>query len=126
MTVSGDRLASETDHRIWFSGSAPCDEHGRLLALASPDLREIAEGLRAAFMLSSKPGPDGYPDEYTKITTYARIISDQARALDSSATPPRARRGRRSRMTAPSPTGTPPPPVLASRPSTAVSGAIAS
>ncbi|MEU9074441.1 ThiF family adenylyltransferase [Kitasatospora sp. NPDC048538] len=87
VTVSGDRLVSGTDHRIWFSGSAPCDEHGRPLALASPELREIAEGMRADFMLSSKPGPDGYPDEYTKITAYARIIADQAHALDSSATP---------------------------------------
>ncbi|MFE6868800.1 ThiF family adenylyltransferase [Kitasatospora sp. NPDC057692] len=86
MTISGDRLVSGTDHRIWFSGSVPCDEHGRPLALASPDLREIAEGMRAGFMLSSKPGPDGYPDEYTKITAYARIIADQAHALDSSAT----------------------------------------
>ncbi|MER6396048.1 ThiF family adenylyltransferase [Kitasatospora sp. NPDC001603] len=87
VTVSGDRLVSGTDHRIWFSGSVPCDEHGRPLALASPELREVAEGVRADFMLSSKPGPDGYPDEYTKITAYARIIADQAHALDSSATP---------------------------------------
>ncbi|WP_395297166.1 ThiF family adenylyltransferase [Kitasatospora hibisci] len=87
VTVSGDRLVSGTDHRIWFSGSVPCDEHGRPLALASPELREIAEGVRADFMLSSKPGPDGYPDEYAKITAYARIIADQAHTLDPSATP---------------------------------------
>ncbi|WP_030462065.1 ThiF family adenylyltransferase [Kitasatospora sp. NRRL B-11411] len=87
ITVSGDRLVSGTDHRIWFSGSAPCNEHGRPLAMASADLREIAEGLQTDFMLSSKPGPDGYPDEYTKITAYVRIIADQARALDLSATP---------------------------------------
>lgn len=47
----------------------------------------IAEGMLATFMLSSKPSPDGYPDEYTKITAYARIIADQAQALDPSATP---------------------------------------
>ncbi|MGV9922080.1 ThiF family adenylyltransferase [Streptomyces cellulosae] len=87
MTVSGDRLVSGTDHRIWFGGSTPCDEHGRPLALANPEARVIAEGLQANFMLSSKPGTDGYPDEYTKITAYARIIADQAHALDSTATP---------------------------------------
>ncbi|RZB19606.1 ThiF family adenylyltransferase [Streptomyces sp. F001] len=86
VTISGDRLVSGTDHRIWFSGSAPCDEHGRPLALANPETRVIAEGMQANFMLSSKPSPDGYPDEYTKITAYARIIADQAQALDSSAT----------------------------------------
>ncbi|WP_439813270.1 DUF6791 domain-containing protein [Streptomyces sp. P9-2] len=87
VTVSGDRLVSGTDHRIWFSGSTPCTEHGRPLALAHPENRVIAEGLQANFMLSSKPGPNGYPDEYTKITAYARIIADQAQALDPSATP---------------------------------------
>ncbi|MFL1897551.1 DUF6791 domain-containing protein [Streptomyces tauricus] len=87
VTISGDRLVSGTDHRIWFSGSAPCDEHGRPLALANPENRVIAEGMQANFMLSSKPSPDGYPDEYTKIATYSRIIADQAHALDSTATP---------------------------------------
>ncbi|CAL9326189.1 hypothetical protein SUDANB135_07010 (plasmid) [Streptomyces sp. SudanB135_2055] len=87
MTVSGDRLVSGTDHRIWFGGSTPCTEHGRPLAIANPETRVIAEGRQANFMLSAKPGPDGYPDEYTKITAYARIIADQAQALDSSATP---------------------------------------
>ncbi|MFD0257492.1 ThiF family adenylyltransferase [Kitasatospora indigofera] len=87
VTVSGDRLVSGTDHRIWFGGSIPCNEYGRPLALASPEPREIAEGMQVHFMLSSKPGPDGYHDEYTKITAYARIVADQAHALDSSTTP---------------------------------------
>jgi hypothetical protein len=87
VTISGDRLVSGTDHRIWFSGSTPCDERGRPLALANPESRVIAEGMQANFMLSSKPSPDGYPDEYTKITAYSRIIADQAYALDSTATP---------------------------------------
>ena len=85
--VSGDRIVSGTDHRIWFGGSVPCDEHGRRLALANPEVRTIAEGLQANFMLSSKPAPTGYPDEYSKVTAYARIISDQAQALDRSVTP---------------------------------------
>lgn len=86
ITVSGDRLVSGTDHRIWFGGSTPCNEHGRPLALANPETRVIAEGTQANFMLSSKP-PDGYPDQYTKITAYTRIIADHAHALDPSATP---------------------------------------
>ncbi|WP_163010557.1 ThiF family adenylyltransferase, partial [Streptomyces dangxiongensis] len=87
MTVSGDHLVSGTDHRIWFGGSTPCDEHGRRLTLVNPETRVIAEGMQANFMLSAKPGPDGYPDEYTKITAYARIIAAQAQALDFTATP---------------------------------------
>ncbi|NEB75821.1 ThiF family adenylyltransferase [Streptomyces sp. SID14478] len=85
-TVAGDRLVSGTDHRIWFGGSTPCDEHGRPLTLTNPETRAITEDMQANFMLSSKP-PDGYPDQYTKITAYVRIVTDHARALDSSATP---------------------------------------
>ena len=86
VTVSGDRIVSGTDHRIWFGGSAPCDEHGRKLGMANPETREIADGLQASFMLSSKPSPAGCPDEYTKVTTYARIIAHQAQAIDPSVT----------------------------------------
>lgn len=86
VTVSGDRIVSGTDHRIWFSGSAPCDEHGRKLPMANPETRVIADGLQASFMLSSKPTPTGYPDEYTKVTAYARIIAHHAQAIDPSVT----------------------------------------
>jgi len=87
VTVSGDRVVSDTDHRIWFGGSAPCDEHGRRLTMVNPEPRAIADGLQASFMLSSKPTPNGYPDQYSKVSAYARMISDQAQAIDSSVTP---------------------------------------
>lgn len=29
ITMTGDRVVSGTDHRIWFAGSVPCDQHGR-------------------------------------------------------------------------------------------------
>jgi Domain of unknown function (DUF6791)/ThiF family len=86
VTVSGDNIVSGTDHRIWFGGSAPCDEHGGKLPMAHPEERAIAEGVRATFMLSSKPTPAGYPDQYTKVTAYARIIAHQAQAIDPSVT----------------------------------------
>jgi hypothetical protein len=55
--------------------------------MANPETRAIADGLQASFMLSSKPGPAGYPDNYTKVTAYARIIAHQAQALDPAVTP---------------------------------------
>ncbi|MFB7344781.1 ThiF family adenylyltransferase [Streptomyces hydrogenans] len=85
VTVAGDRFVSGTDHRIWFGGSTPCDEHGRPLTLATPDARAITDGMQASFMLSSKP-PGGYPDQYTKITAYTRIVADHAHALDPTTT----------------------------------------
>ncbi|MFE2541886.1 ThiF family adenylyltransferase [Actinacidiphila glaucinigra] len=86
VTVSGDRVVSDTDHRIWFGGSVPCDEHGHKLPMANPEARAITEGLQASFMLSSKPTPNGYADQYSKVTAYTRMIADQAQAIDRAVT----------------------------------------
>ncbi len=87
VTVSGDTIVSGTDHRIWLGADTPCDEHGRPLTIANPEVHQVTATETASFMLSSKPGPQGYPDEYSKVTTYARIISQHARALDPAVTP---------------------------------------
>ena len=68
VTVSGDRVVMDTDHRIWFGGSMPCNDHGQPLTFANPEARDIFPDLPAAsFMLSSKPA-NGYPDQYAKVT----------------------------------------------------------
>ena len=87
VTVSGDRVVSDTDHRIWFGGSVPCNKHGQPLTLATPEARAVTSDLAANFMLSSKPNPNGYPDQYEKVTAYARILSHPAMALDEKVTP---------------------------------------
>lgn len=86
VTVTGDAIVSQTDHRIWFGGSRPCDEHGRGLPFANPETREIDTDMRADFMLSSKPPSGAYPDEYSKVTAYARMIAHQASAIDPAVT----------------------------------------
>jgi hypothetical protein len=86
VTVSGERIVSDTDHRIWFGGTTPCTEHGVPLSLANPEARIVSVGLAANFMLSSKPGPEGYPDQYEKVTAYVRILSHPAVALDDTVT----------------------------------------
>jgi hypothetical protein len=87
VTMSGDRINDDTgDHRIWFIGEQPCDEHGKALPSASAQVRAITKGLAAGFMISSKP-PDGYADQYEKVTSYARILSHPAQALDPTVTP---------------------------------------
>jgi hypothetical protein len=86
VAVSGDRIVSQTDHRIWFGGAHPHTATGVPLPMANPEVRDIAEGVRATFMLSSKPTPEGYPDEYSKVTSYVRIISHEAMTLDPAVT----------------------------------------
>jgi hypothetical protein len=85
VTVSGDRIVSGTDHRLWFGGTHPYSAQNKPLLLANPEARHVAENLTAQFMLSSKP-MEGYPDEYTKITTYVRILEHEARAIDPTVT----------------------------------------
>src|SRR5262245_53925566 len=87
VTVSGDRINDDSgDHRIWFIGEQPCDEHGNPLPGTSAQGRAITKGLTAGFMISSKP-PNGYADQYDKVTSYARILSHPAQALDVTVTP---------------------------------------
>lgn len=86
VTVAGDRIVSGTDHRIWFGGTTPCDEHGQPIKCVSAEEHAVTADMRATFMLSSKPGPNGYSSEYEKVTAYVRILSHPAIALDDSVT----------------------------------------
>ena len=86
VTVSGDTVVSGTDHRIWLGASTPCDETGAALGIAQPEHHQVTATEAANFMLSSKPAPNGYDDEYSKITTYVRIIAQHAQALDPAVT----------------------------------------
>ena len=86
VTVSGDQVVSNTDHRIWFVGTAPCNEHGQQLSCANPDAHAVDAGTAASFMLSSKPVSGAYPSQYEKVTAYVRIVSHPAMALDPAAT----------------------------------------
>jgi hypothetical protein len=86
VTVAGDRIVSGTDHRIWFGGTTPCDQHGQPIKCANAEAHAVTADMCATFMLSSKPGPNGYPSEYEKVTAYVRILSHPAIALDDSVT----------------------------------------
>ncbi|MDO9455253.1 ThiF family adenylyltransferase [Nocardioides sp.] len=83
ITVSGDQVVFDTDHRIWLSGSPPHDQNGRPLTLANPEQRQVTPELTAQFMLSSKPAA-GYVDHYDKVTAYVRILAHPAQAVDPS------------------------------------------
>lgn len=86
VTVSGDVVVMDTDHRIWFGGSVPCNELGQPLAFANAEARVVAPGMDAAsFMLSSKP-VGGYPSQHAKVTAYVRMLAHPAMALDDGVT----------------------------------------
>lgn len=89
VVFSGESIQdSSGDHRIWFLGSQPCDEFGRPLAGTQPESHGITSDLSADFMISSKPKAGGvFATMYEKVTSYVRLVSHPAMALDASATP---------------------------------------
>jgi len=86
VSVSGDEIVSQTDHRIWFGGSQPHSALGKPLVLASPETRPIDTDLTATFMLSSKPASGSYDDQFSKVMSYVQILEHQAQAIDPTVT----------------------------------------
>lgn len=88
VVFSGDAVQDGSgDHRIWFVGSQPCDETGQPLAGPQPEAHGITPELTAAFMISSKPKVGSvFANMYEKVTSYVRVLSHPAIALDSTAT----------------------------------------
>lgn len=87
VTFSGDIVQDGSgDHRIWFIGEHPCDEHGMPLPGPSPEAHAITPEVAANFMISSKPKGGAFATTYDKISSYVRVLSHPAKALDPSAT----------------------------------------
>lgn len=88
VTFSGDALQDGTgNHTIWFVGEQPCDEQGRPLPGPAASPHAITPELTANFMISSKPKAGGvFVNMYDKVTSYVRVLSHPARALDPTVT----------------------------------------
>ncbi|MGN6258141.1 MAG: ThiF family adenylyltransferase [Solirubrobacterales bacterium] len=87
LNLSAEVAARPDTHVVYFIGEHPCDKIGNPLgkvAIGSENL-DIGEGPVAALTFSSKP-PEGYADYYQKMTSYIRIVSAPAQALDSQVT----------------------------------------
>jgi hypothetical protein len=84
VVFSGDIVQDGSgDHRIWFIGEQTCDQHGRPIPGPSPEAHAITPELSANFMISSKPKNGGvYANTHDKITSYVRILSHPAKAID--------------------------------------------
>lgn len=87
LTLAGDITAKPDTHVIYFQGDHPCDKNGGLIAKiqhGSNPNQKLAEGITVDHSFSAKPQPSGkYEDYYTKLTTYAAILSGPAQAIDS-------------------------------------------
>lgn len=87
LNVNAGVLDAPRDHQIWFQGEFPCRQSGTPIeAIRHTD---AAQALWAEFQVqhrfSNKP-EGSYPDYYSKMTGYIRILEHEARAIDPTAT----------------------------------------
>ena len=86
-TATPDVLARPSTHQVHFIGEHPCKADGTDLGQIRCQSGEfkLAEGITAQHWFSNKPRRGYYESYYEKVTSYVRVISSQARAIDSSA-----------------------------------------
>lgn len=75
-------------HQIYFMGEHPCNPDGTELTQiknSSPD-QHLADGLIGNHYFSNKPQRGFYESYHEKVTSYVRVIGNQARAIDPTVT----------------------------------------
>jgi molybdopterin/thiamine biosynthesis adenylyltransferase len=82
-------LLPQRDHQVWFSGNFPCHRTGAPIEAIrnSSNQQQLWDGFFAQHRFSNKPLSGSYPDYYSKMTSYIRILSNEARAIDPGVTP---------------------------------------
>ncbi|WP_457328957.1 ThiF family adenylyltransferase [Rhizobacter sp. P5_C2] len=85
-TSTPDVLGRPSTHQVHFIGEHPCKADGTDLVQIRCQSGEykLAEGVTAQHWFSNKPKRGHYESYYEKVTSYVRVISSQARALDAS------------------------------------------
>lgn len=85
-TATPDVLARPSTHPVHFIGEHPCKADGTDLIQIRCQSGEfkLAEGITAQHWFSNKPRRGHYESYYEKVTSYVRVISSQAKAIDSS------------------------------------------
>lgn len=83
-TSKPDVLGRPSTHQVHFIGEHPCKTDGADLVQIRCQSGEfkLAEGITAQHWFSNKPRCGHYESYYEKVTSYVRVISSQAKALD--------------------------------------------
>lgn len=86
LSLAGETVNKPDTHVLMLIGDYPCNEHGqRLTQLEHGGTQELGGGVTVNFSFSNKPA-DGYPDYYSKMTTYINILQGPAQAIDPNIT----------------------------------------
>ena len=83
LDLSGDITCKPSTHVMHWDGDFPCRADGTPLNEIAHQSQQVdlGHGVTARHAFSSKPGPDGYPDFYGKMSTYASILAGPAAVL---------------------------------------------
>ncbi len=84
LTINADELLPQKDHQVWFCGEYPCHSNGLPIEAIrhTSETRLIVDDVIVNHRFSNKPfGTSGYPDYYSKMTAYIKIISNEAKAI---------------------------------------------
>lgn len=85
-TATPDVLGQPSTHQVHFIGEHPCKADGTDLVQIRCQSGEfkLSEEITAQHWFSNKPKCGYYESYYEKVTSYVRVISSQAKALDPS------------------------------------------
>ncbi|WP_082033780.1 ThiF family adenylyltransferase [Pseudomonas sp. PI1] len=83
LDLAGDMTRKPETHVIYWDGEFPCRADGTPLSEIKHQSGafSLGHGVTAQHSFSSKPGPEGYPDYYEKMSTYATILAGPAAVL---------------------------------------------
>jgi hypothetical protein len=85
--MANDVAIKPSTHVINFAGEHPCHKDGTpIVQLGGGAGTQLLADIEVHRSFSNKPGPEGYPDYYEKITTYVKVISSPAQSIDQSVT----------------------------------------
>ncbi len=87
LTMAGEATSNPvTDHVVFWTGEAPCDQHGSPLPnMVNAGITELEPGLVAQCSFSCKPSTP-YTDYHMKMTTYVAMLEGPAQVIDPTAT----------------------------------------
>lgn len=88
LDLAGDQTRRPETHVIYWDGDFPCNADGTPLPAISHQSpnTDLGHGLTARHSFSNKP-PEGYPDYYAKMSTYATILAGPAAVLQPGISP---------------------------------------
>ena len=86
LSIAGEQTSKPSSHQIDFVGESPCSAEGKPLRMNDRKInKKLANGMFATHTFSRKPGRP-YVDYHEKLTTYANVLSQHAKAIDATAT----------------------------------------